>query len=387
MKIELLKDDVFPVLSQIQGILEKRSALPVFANILITAKSKDQILIYASDSELSFSSHISGSLFEPGTLVVDGKKLFEIVRELNSDPFHLSLGENFLIKLKQNQSLFKIHGLNPDDFPVFPPLKQKSTQKILAVDFLSAIDKTLYCVSLDESRYHLTGVFLEQTPQKKHHLKLADKKAKQDPLNYRFVATDGYRMSFIDIKGGESKELKKGIIIPKKGLQEARKMLSHLEKNDQVEFCVEKPRLLIKFKGQSLNIRLIEGEYPQYKTLLPKEKGKEAIVSTGDFLSALRRISALTSARFKGVDFIFKDGSLKMEFSHPDIGSAKEEISCEYPFKEALNIRFNSKYILDIVQSISESKLRIILETSIGPGLIQPEDKKNYTCLVMPMKS
>ena len=214
MKIQVKKEDVYPILSQIQGLLEKRSTLPIFMNVLLEAKTKDEIQIYASDSELSFSAYFSGIVKKEGALVVNGKKLFEIVRELSPDSFELNSEINHQIKLTQNQSIFKIHGLNPKDFPKFPTLKQEKSQKILVEDFLEVIDKTLYCVSLDESRYHLTGVFLEQISSSK----------------YRFVATDGHRMSFIDINGEKNEELKSGIIIPKKGLQEVKKCYSKLKK-------------------------------------------------------------------------------------------------------------------------------------------------------------
>lgn len=368
MHIQILKENIFPVLSQVQGILEKRSTLPVFANILITAEGKDKIQIYASDSELSFSAQLSGLVKSQGSIVLDGKKVFEIVKELSSEEIHLKALKNHKVELKQNQSLFKVHGLNPDDFPKFPPLKQKKEQELLAEDVLEIIDKTLYCVSFDESRYHLTGVFLEQASSK-----------------YRFVATDGHRMGFIDIPGEKNEEISKGIIIPRKGLQEVKKMLAHAEKGEHLQICVEKPRLLVRFKNQMLSIRLIEGQYPDYKSLLPKEKGKEIIVPTESFFSALKRISVLTSARFKGVNFSFKKNLLSIHFSHPDVGEADESLACEYKGEE-IKIRFNSKYILDILQSIHEDKVKIILKDSRSPGLIQAQNRDNYTCLVMPMK-
>lgn len=369
MNIQIQKEIIFPILSQVQGILEKRSTLPIFMNILIKAKNKDQIQIYASDSELSFSADFLGIVKKQGSLVVNGKKFFEIVRELSSSVFELSSGKNYQVMVKQDQSIFKVHGLNPEDFPSFPPLKQKNKQSLLVDDLLEVIDKTLYCVSLDESRYHLTGVFLEQISSSK----------------YRFVATDGHRMSFIDIKGEKNEDLKAGIIIPRKGLQEIKKMLFQAQEGDKLEICIEKPRLLVKFKNQTLNIRLIEGQYPDYKSLLPKYKGKEIVISTEAFLSSLKRISVLTSARFKGVNFTFKDNLLYIQFSHPEVGEAFEKLACEYQGEE-LKIRFNSKYILDILQSIYEDKLKVILRDSQSPGLIQAKDKDNYTCLVMPMK-
>ncbi|MDE0092132.1 MAG: DNA polymerase III subunit beta [Oligoflexia bacterium] len=368
MNVKIKKEIAFPILSQIQGILEKRSTLPIFSNVLIRAYDNYQIQVYASDSELSFSAYFSAQVKDKGAVVLSGKKLFEIVRELEDDFFELSLEKNQQIQIKQACSLFKINGLNPKDFPSFPVLQNKKTQTFSVGDILEVIDKTLYCVSLDESRYHLTGVFLEQVSSQ-----------------YRFVATDGHRMSFIDIKGSKNEELEQGIIIPRKGLQELKKMLAGAERTEKVEISIEKPRILVQFKNQSLNIRLIEGQYPNYKSLLPKQTGKEIIVSTADFLSSLKRISVLTSARFKGVNFIFIKNSLSIEYSHPEVGEASEKLDCCYEGEE-LKIRFNSKYILDILHSIHEEKIKLFLKDSRSPGLIQTASKKNYVCLVMPMK-
>lgn len=366
MKIKIKKEVVLPVLAQIQGILEKRSTLPVFANILISAK--DKIQIYASDSELSFSADFPGNIQNQGSLVVDGKKLYEIVKELSDKEIELSSTGKHQVQLRQNKSLFKIHGLNPEDFPKFPPLKNKKMQDVLVEDLMKVIEQTLYCVSLDESRYHLTGVFLEQLSS-----------------SYRFVATDGHRMSFIDIDGENNEELKEGIIIPKKGLQEVKKMLAQANEGESFELCVEKPRLLVKYKHQTLSIRLIEGQYPDYKKLLPNYKGNEIIVSTQDLFASLKRIAVLTSARFKGVNFTFENKRLLIQFSHPDVGEASEELPCEHK-GEKLKIRFNSKYILDILNSIHLEKLKITLKDSQSPCLIQAVGKDSATCLVMPMK-
>lgn len=368
MNIQIKKEDIYPILSQIQGLLEKRSSLPIFTNILLESKGKETIYIYASDSELSFAAHFPAKIKKEGSLVVKGKKLFEIIRELSSSPLELSVQTNHQVQLNQDQSVFKLHGLNPEDFPKLPVLKAKNSQKIPIEDFLEVIDKTLYCVSLDESRYHLTGVFLEQSSSK-----------------YRFVATDGHRMSFIDIKGNNIKELQSGIIVPKKGLIEAKKMLLHAEQGEELEMSIEKPRILIRFKNQSLNIRLIEGQYPDYKKLLPKDEGHTAVLSTEKFLSSLKRISVLTSARFKGVNFTFKKKLLSMYFSHPDEGEAFEEFPCEYDGKE-MKVRFNSKYMLDILQSLSEENVRFFLKDNKSPGIIRAEGRDSYTCLVMPMK-
>ena len=374
MYFKVKKEFILPLLSQVQSLLEKRSTLPVFSNVFIKYQGEGKAELHASDSELSFSASFPAEIESDKTkkdisFALNGKKLFEIARELKNGFFEVHLKDSQNIEIKQDSSLFKVYGLNPNDFPVFPGAKQKSRQTLSAGGFLDIIEKTLYCVSNDESRYHLTGVFLEQAHS-----------------SFRFVATDGHRMSFLNIKADEkNEELKQGIIIPKKALQELKKMISQGESREKVDFFIEKPRLLIQFKNQNLNIRLIEGQYPDYKRLIPKEEGKKIQINRLDFLSALKRISVLTSARFKGVNFTFDKNKLAVHFSHAEAGEAFEELECGYSGDE-LKIRFNSQYILDILQSMQEERIQIQLIDNRSPGLIQPEGSDYYTCLVMPMK-
>jgi len=368
VKLKAKKEFLLPLLSQVQTLLEKRATLPVFSNICIKAQDKNKALIYASDSELSFSASFPAEIEENSSFSLSGKKFYEIVRELKEGLFELKSSDKFNLEIKQDRSKFKVHGLNPDDFPAFPSLKKKNKQSLKVGEFLDIIEKTLYCVSGDESRYHLTGVFLEQIKS-----------------SFRFVATDGHRMSFLDVEVADIKGIDEGIIIPKKALQELKKMLSQGDTEDSVDFFIEKPSLLVQFKNQELNTRLIEGKYPDYKQLIPKQRGKKIQVEKSELLSALKRISVLTSARFKGVNFSFKLNKMFLDFSHQETGEAFEELDCEYLGKE-LKVRFNSQYMIDILNSIKEDKVEISLLDNRSPGLIRPFENPSYTCLVMPMK-
>lgn len=370
LHIEIDKEIIYPVLSQIQSLLEKRINLPVFMNILIKTTDTNQIKIQASDTELSFLATLPAKIIKPGCLVIKGKKIFEIVRELSFNTFKIEAQKNNVIYIEQHNSIFKIPSLDFQDYPKIGELDKKESHKILVADFLDVIDKTLFCASLDESRYHLTGIFLEQI----------------DSNFLRFVATDGHRLSYIDVKKNTKLNLKEGIIIPKKALIEAKKMFSQAKLGDFLEIYIEKPKMLIVFKNQSLNIRLIEGQYPDYKKLILKQKYLEASIKQELFLQALKRISVLTTVRLKGVEFIFKKKSLSMRFSNPDEGEASEEIPCVFQGDKDLKIKFNARYIVDILQSIHDKDLIFSLKNSESSGLIKGKKIKNYTYLVMPMR-
>lgn len=370
LDILIHKEKVLPLLSQIQGLLDKRSHLQILSNVMIKAE-KDSIKIYASDSELSFCSYFKGKIQKEGQVVIDGKKLFEIIKELPNGEISISGQNNNQVKIQKDQSIFKIHSLNPDDFPIFPSIdKDLSFCEIPVEDMLNVIDKTIYCTSLDESRYHLTGVYCEPVEAASN--------------SCRFVATDGHRMSFIDIPVNK-KPFKDSFIIPKKALQEIKKMISFSEQGDVLELALEKPRLIVRFQNQILIIRLIEGNYPNYKLLIPKKAEKKITLSRNVFFTALKRISVLTSLRHKGVVFTFSKKTLMIAIAHPELGEAKETIECDYSGEE-IKIRFNAKYILDILQSLSESKVKISLKDHVSAGLIQAADSDKYNCIVMPIK-
>ena len=374
MNINVEKEQLWPLINQVQGLLEKRTNIPVFENVLIQVKDKN-LTLHASDSELSFSGNFSGEVKGGGDLVMNGRRLFEIVRELSSGVISMNKAAENRIKITQGNSNFQLHSLKEEDFPVFPPVQTKKFQKFRAVDLTEVIDKTVYCASLDDSRYHLMGVFLESFPEES---------------KYRWAATDGYRMSFIDTFVEEKLNFADKIIIPKKGLQEIKKMLSAAEEGDEVELAVEVPRLIVRFKNQKLSVRLIEGAYPNYRKLIPEDRGNEIALDREEFLTGLKRVSVLASARFKGVTFSFLKDRLIMEFVNTDTGEeAKETVSCSCK-NSKMKIRLNSRYVMDVVQSMGRPQVKMAFKTGSSPCLFEEEgdrkENKNYTCIVMPMR-
>ena len=368
MNIQVERDIFLPLLSQAQGVLEKRAIIPVLSNILIDA-DKDMVSLYAADSEISFLADFPAQVSQPGKIVVNGKRLFDIVREFSSGLILLKKQANNKIKIQKEQAVFQIHGLEDESFPRFPSIKSKTFQKIKSHNLIEAIDKTIYSTSLDEARYHLTGVYFESFDK-----------------GYRFVSTDGHRMSCLDIPLSNSfLSFKEGVIIPRKGLQEIKRMLLSDDGTQDVEIAVEKPRLIVKFKNQILSTRLIEGRYPDYKQLIPKDKGVEISINRLDFFHSLKRVSILASARFKGLILSFSKNKLSMEFSNPDIGEAKELVDCNFKGQD-IKVKFNSKYILDVLNSTQDETIKIILKDKNSPGMIQAGKDKNYICIVMPMK-
>ena len=231
---------------------KKRNLIPILSKILV--KVEDKILkVFVTDQENSLQGQVK-VVGKSGEVCVDSRKFFEIVKELQEGEVLLEkIEKKEGLRIKTPSSVFNILGISPTDFPVFPEIKEPSFLSLNSSELALAIDQTLYCVSIDETRYHLNGVFCEK---KGKHL--------------RFVSTDGHRLSYIEIEGGGDLKLPEGIIIPRKGLYEIQRLIA-TEEEEVISVAINPPRILVQYGSFLLSIRLIEGQYPNYQRLLPKK--------------------------------------------------------------------------------------------------------------------
>ena len=372
MKIKVEKSDLVSLIAKTQNIVEKRNTMPVLSNILLEAKD-DRLKVFATDLEVSLTDEIPAELTEPGTVAVAAKNIFEIVRELNEGPVNLAKGQNNWLTVKQKKSVFNIVGISAEEFPIFPTYTTNEFLKMNPEVLSDMIAKTIYSVSMDETRYNLNGVYFEQ-------------KAGDGATQYRMVATDGHRLSLVDRKTGvapSSGKGKEGVIIPRKGLYEVKKLLESTQ--GPIEMAVEGSQFVVKGGTTLLMIRLIEGKYPNYQQLIPKNMKRTVVVSKDTLTSSLRRVSLLSNQKSKSVTLTLNPGLMQISSNNPDIGDAKEEIEVDYKGEE-IKIGFNAKYLLDILNSFNDETVKIELNDQLSPGLIVPEHDTDYTCVVMPMR-
>lgn len=282
--------------------------------------------------------------------------------------------KNNWLEIKQHKSVFNLVGLSAEEYPVFPTFKTTDFIKINSKTFAEMIERTIYSVSNDETRYHLNGVFFE-------------KKKDNSKISFRMVATDGHRLSLVErpLEKGVEESLipAAGVIIPRKGLNEIKKILD--TSMEDVEMAFEGSQLIIKSGSTVLMVRLIEGKYPNYQQLIPQQMKKHASINRETFLGSIRRVSLLSNHKSKGITFNLTKGKLEISSNNPELGDAKEEIDVDYS-GEDLKIGFNAKYIMDILNSFEDSSLELALDSQLSPGLIRPENDKSYTCVVMPMR-
>ncbi|MCB9072652.1 MAG: DNA polymerase III subunit beta [Bdellovibrionaceae bacterium] len=373
MKLEIEKKDLVSLLSKTQNVVEKRNSMPVLVNVLFEAK-KNKLKVFATDLEVSLTDEAPANIKEEGTLAISARNLFDIVKELNEGPILLTKKKNNWLEIKQHKSVFNLVGLSAEEYPVFPTFKTTDFIKINSKTFAEMIERTIYSVSNDETRYHLNGVFFE-------------KKKDNSKISFRMVATDGHRLSLVErpLEKGVEESLipAAGVIIPRKGLNEIKKILD--TSMEDVEMAFEGSQLIIKSGSTVLMVRLIEGKYPNYQQLIPQQMKKHASINRETFLGSIRRVSLLSNHKSKGITFNLTKGKLEISSNNPELGDAKEEIDVDYS-GEDLKIGFNAKYIMDILNSFEDSSLELALDSQLSPGLIRPENDKSYTCVVMPMR-
>lgn len=373
MKLKIEKKDLISLLGKTQNIVEKRNTMPVLVNVLFEA-TKNKLKVFATDLEVSLTDETVAEVSEPGQLAVNARNLFDIVKELAEGPISLIKKKNNWVEIKQNKSVFNIVGIGAEEYPIFPTFKTTDFVRIDAKTFSEMIERTIYSVSNDETRYHLNGVYFE-------------KKKENGKICFRMVATDGHRLSLVEREiSGQVQDTSlpnSGVIIPRKGLSEIKKIIDTLDTT--IEMAFEGSQLIIKNNNTVLMVRLIEGKYPNYQQLIPQKMKKTASIDREIFLGSIRRVSLLSNHKSKGVTISLSKGKMEITSNNPELGDAKEEIDVDYSGDE-MKIGFNAKYILDILNSFDDQSLDLELDGQLSPGLIRPENDKKYTCVVMPMR-
>jgi len=263
-------------------------------------------------------------------------------------------------------------GVSAETFPSFPAYEEEEFMALEASVLREMIDKTIFAVSADESRYNLTGVFFTRHKQ-------------DEDQKMRMVATDGYRLSLIDrAMKTEIPEMEKGILLPKKGLAELSRLLEE-EAGSQVWIKLKNNNLIIKKENVVLIMRLLDAEFPDYNQVIPNQTRRHIRMKRGHLLESLKRVSILSSEKTKGVKFHFGENLLELSSYNPDFGEAKEEVSAEYKGEE-LTVGFNYRFILEVLNILNSEEIIMEFEDGVNPAIIRPANDENHTCVVMPMR-
>ncbi len=371
MNFSIEKEVFLKGIARVQGIVEKRNTIPILSNVLIEAE-QNSIFITATDLEVGMRASYPATVSQAGKITVSAKKLFEIVKELPEKEVLFKSRDNSWIEISCGKSIFNIVGLSSDEFPHFPAADDNKMISINGSLLNEMIEKTLFSISTDDTKYNLNGIYF--------------KKIEEDGENMlRLVATDGHRLAMVqrNIKTLQIEELDQGIILPRKGIHELKKIAEDSEEDIRLGFM---DNSAVISKGNTVVImRLVNGDFPDYDRVIPKNNEDIATIDRDAFLHVLRRMAILSSEKSKGVKVELSKGKLEISSSNPDIGDAREEMEIIYNGPE-MSIGFNARYMIDILQALESENVKLAVKDNMSPGLITPEGDEGFLSVIMPMR-
>ena len=374
MKVRIGRDELLTGLQRVQGVVEKRNTMPILSNILLEAK-QDGVEIVATDLEIGMRGLYKGTVLSTGGVTISARKLFEIVKELPPGDIDLTAADNNWTTIQAGKSQFKVVGLPSSEYPALPTIEREGLIPLSGEGLLELIRKTLFAAGDNDARYILNGLLVT--------LVATDKKT-----SLRLVGTDGHRLAVAEQEVGKAgnkavpQEMK--AIIPKKAAHEIRHLL---EEGGDAEPLIgfSKNLMIFRKSGLLLTSRLMEGNYPNYQQVIPKESDKKISVNRSELESALRRVSVLAKDKASAVKVSFASGRMTLFSSSPDYGEATEELPARYE-GEALNTGFNARYLLDVFSVMDGETISLQMETPLSPCLIQESERPGFKCVVMPIK-
>ena len=375
MKVRIGREELLTGLQRVQGVVEKRNTMPILSNILLEAKH-DGAEIVATDLEIGMRGLYKATVLEAGGVTISARKLYEIIKELPNGEIELISGDNNWTTIQAGKSQFKVVGLPSSDYPALPSIEREGLTPLAGAGLLELIRKTLFAAGDNDARYILNGLLVSLTTTEKKTTLL------------RLVGTDGHRLAVAEREVGTpgAKQPAQDIkaIIPKKAAQEMRRLL---EEGGDAEPLIGFTKNLMIFRksGLLLTSRLMEGNYPNYQQVVPKESGKRLVIDRRLLEGALRRVSVLSKDKANAVKVSFTAGGMTLFSSNPDYGEATEELAARYE-GEDLNTGFNARYLLDALSVMDGESVSLQMDTALSPCLIQEAESPGFKCVVMPIK-
>lgn len=369
MEFSVKKFDLLEELNLTQGVVERKTTIPILSNLLVEAKGS-RLIITATDLELSIRTSCEAKVKKEGAGTIPAKKLLELVRLLPDGEIKFKLQENHWVHITSDRKNYKLVGMSKDNFPALPAFPH-ALVKIPAKLLADAIAKTTFAISLEESRYTLNGALLVLKPG-----------------SLAMVATDGHRLAMIETDhkfegfGAETR-----VLVPKKAMTEIQRLAAESGDDAAIEFAQDESHLFFQFGGRLLTSRKLTGQFPNFEAVLPRDANKTVVLERAELQDALRRVSQLADQRSHAVKFTLAKEGIEISASSPEYGEAKEAIDKEFN-GDPIAIGFNAQYLLDFLGAAADGPISFELKDDQSAGQLRPiaSDSSRYRYVVMPMR-
>lgn len=367
MKFTITREKLHEGLGAVAASVPSKTTLPVLSNILIEA-TKDGLRLSGTDLDLAVSTNIPAQVDQEGAITLPARKLVEIVRELPSASIRVTSSGEQRVQIECGRSRFKLLGLSRDEFPAFPAVKFEGGWKVAAKDLQKLIGHVAFAASTEESRPILNGVLWE---------------LRSDHM--RMVATNGHRLARMDVPLKATAGGQADLIVPPKALEQIRRLFGP---DDEIEIAKTDNHLGFRSAGTQVYTRLIEGPYPNYEQVIPRENDKIMTADKAALAAALRRMSIVASDQTHRIRLAFANGACKLSVTTPDLGEAQEEMTVAYE-GDPLEIGFNAAYLLEIMRFLPTDEVRMSFKAPERAATCEPvgwDDPASYLTLVMPLR-
>ena len=367
MRFTISREKLQEGLTAVTATIPAKTTLPVLANILVETTDKG-IRLSGTDLDIAVSTEVAADVEAQGAITIPAKKLSEIARELPPSPVKIASAGEQRVTLDCGRSHFKILGLPRDEFPSFPAVRFNESWRIRSGELQKLISHTSFAVSTEESRPILNGVLWELRPEM-----------------MRMVATNGHRLAKMELPIKTASAPSSDLIVPPKALEQVRRLFPE---DEELEIARGENHLGFRSPFTAVFTRLIEGPYPPYDQVIPRDNNRIAIADRAAFTSALRRMSVIASDQTHRIRLSFNAALVRFSVQTPDLGEANDEIPIRFT-GDPLDIGFNANYLLEILRYIPTEEVKLTFKAPERAATLEPEgwsDPASYLCLVMPLR-
>jgi len=366
MKATIERATLLKSLSHVQSVVERRNTIPILSNVLIEAREDGSIRLMATDLDLQVDESVPATVDQAGATTVSAHTLFDIVRKLpDGSQVELNAAEGKM-QLSAGRARFNLSTLPRDDFPVIAEGELPTRFELPAATLRQIIDKTRFAISTEETRYYLMGIFLH----------VADDQLKA-------AATDGHRLARVTVAKPDGADGMPDVIVPRKCVAELRKLLDELE--GTVEVSLSGTKVRFGLGSAVLTSKLIDGTFPDYNRVIPTGNDKLLKLDPKTFAQGVDRVSTIASEKTRAVKMMVDRDKVTLSVTSPESGTATEELAADYG-SDNIEIGFNARYLLDILNEIDGDTVEVHLADAAAPTLLRENDKSDALYVLMPMR-
>ena len=371
MKLTIDRGVFIKALSHVQNVVERRNTIPILSNVLLEADGA-ALQLTATDLDIEASDSTIAHVDKPGAVTTPAQTLFDVVRKLpdGADIELLLDSESNRLSIKAGRSRFALPTLPANDFQTMSRDDVDHTFEIPAAELRRLIDRTRFAISTEETRFYLNGIYLHGVEGEKGRV-------------LRAVATDGHRLALADAEAPKGAENLPGIIVPRKAVAEIRRLLD--DAPEVVEVSTSDSKIVVRAGEAVLVSKLIDGSFPDYTRVIPKNNNAIMLVANGDFRSAVDRVATVSAERSRSVKLSVGDGKVVLQVTNAETGHGVEEVEAEFD-NDPLEIGFNAKYLLDVAQQIEGDKARFEFNDANSQARVIDPDDLAAQYVLMPLR-